>query len=269
MEKCLNTTLVTCLFYIGRDKWKFSGFPPNYDRYMDWMKNFLSLDAQMIFYVDDFYYDEVVKIRKQYDTNLEKTLFIKTSIDKLQTYSDYYNKMSSLMNSPEFKSKIQFKVSDMLYPLYNVLMYNKANLLKQSAELNPFKSTHLYWVDVGAFRENVDNYKNLRWPDVSKSEYFNDRITFFSHFGSEYNIDNQESYFLSQTRVVQGGYFIVPIELVDFLKKEIDDIINEILNKNYIGSDEKILDLMCKKNINKVNMYKATWFEFFKLCSFK
>lgn len=267
MEKCINTTLVTCLFYIGRDKWKFSGFPPGYDRYIGWMENFLSLDANIVFYVDDFYYDKVVEIRKKYDLNLEKTTFIKTSIDNLQTYKDYYNKMSSLMNSPEFRSKIQFMVSDMLYPLYNILMYNKANLLKQTAELNPFKSDYLYWVDVGAFREDISNYKNVKWPDTTKLEYFNNKITFFSHYGSEFNIENQENYFLSQTRVVQGGYFIIPIQKVNFLKREVDGIINEILDKKYIGSDEKILDLIYKRNSSYFNMIKSDWFEFYKLCS--
>ena len=154
MEERINTTIVTCLFYIGRDRWKFSGFPPGYDRYSGWMKNFLSLDAQMIFYVDEFYYERAVEIRKQYDPNLEKTVFIKTSLDQLEVYKTYYNRLSSLMNSPEFKKKIQFQVSDMLYPLYNVLMYNKANLLKQAAETNPFKSDYLDWGNAGTFRED-------------------------------------------------------------------------------------------------------------------
>ena len=269
MEERINTTIVTCLFYIGRDRWKFSGFPPGYDRYSGWMKNFLSLDAQMIFYVDEFYYERAVEIRKQYDPNLEKTVFIKTSLDQLEVYKTYYNRLSSLMNSPEFKKKIQFQVSDMLYPLYNVLMYNKANLLKQAAETNPFKSDYLYWVDVGAFREDLSEYENIKWPDFNNTAYFNNKITFFSHFGSEYNIDNQETHFLSQARVVQGGYFIVPVQKVDFLKEEVDSVINEILNKGYIGSDEKIFDIICKRNPGSVNMIKATWFEFYGLTKYK
>lgn len=265
MEKRVNTTLVTCLFYIGRDRWKYSGFPAGYDRYTGWMRNFLSLDAQMIFYVDDFYYERAVNIRKEYDPNLEKTVFIKTTIGDLEAYKTYYNRMSSLMNSPEFKSKIQFQVSDMLYPLYNILMYNKANLLKEAAESNPFNSDYLYWVDVGAFRNDLSEYERVQWPDSSKEEYFNNKITFFSHFGSEFNIDNQESHFLSQTRVVQGGYFIVPIKKVNFFKQEVDSVINEILAKGYIGSDEKIFDLIYKRNSSDFNMIRATWFEFYNL----
>ena len=30
-----SVTLVSALYQIGRNRWKYSGFPSNYDRYMD------------------------------------------------------------------------------------------------------------------------------------------------------------------------------------------------------------------------------------------
>lgn len=267
MEKRINTTIVTCLFYIGRDRWKYSGFPKNYDRYSGWMKNFLSIDAQMIFYVDDFYYERAVEIRKKYDPNLEKTTFIKTTIGDLEAYKTYYNKMSSLMNSPEFKSKIQFQVSDMLYPLYNVLMYNKCNFIKEAAEMNPYNSEYFYWVDLGACRNESSDYERVHWPDSSNQDYFNNKITFFSHSGPGFDIGDQETHFLSQSRFIQGGYFIVPINKVNFLKREVESVIEETLAKGYIGSDEKIFDLIYKRNSSEFNIIQSSWFEFFKMCA--
>ena len=259
-----NVTVVSALYYIGRDKWKQSGFGLGNDRYTGWVKNILSLDTNLILFTDDHYYDRVVEVKKQYDSELKSLYIVKSSIDEMESYKKYYLKISCLMQSPEFVDLVRgTTAAEMGYPLYNVLMFNKVNFLKQAKELNPFSSTHFFWADAGAFRNELHEYENVKWP--SSKSYFTDKVVFFSHAGDQYNIGNQRGYFMSQSRVVQGGYFIVPVDKVDFLREEFDKIVDEILAEDYIGSDEKVFDLLCKRNMDQVRMVKAGWFEFYKM----
>ena len=265
-----RVTLVSGLFYISRDKWKYSGFPPDYDRYKGWIQNILSLDTNLILFTDDYYYDYVVETSKQYSPNLENISIIKKPLNELETFQNYYRMISCVMKSPEFKHYATINpVAEMCYPLYNVIMFDKVNLIKQAKELNPFQSNYFYWTDAGAFRDDNILYKDKKWPDVDNNVYFNDKITFFSHKGTNYSIDNQKDYFTSQGRVVHGGYFIVPFNQVDFLKDEFDKVVNEILDEGYVGSDEKLFDLICKRHPNQVSMIQSNWFEFYPMCSYK
>lgn len=262
-----NTTLVSCLFYIGRDKWKYSGFSPKHDRYKGWINNILSLNTDLILFTDEHYYDFVLNTKEKYISELKNLQVVKTSIAELETYKKYYNKMSCLMKSPEFVDYVKTnKVAEMNYPLYNVIMFDKVNLIDRAQQVNNHSSDYYYWVDAGAFRNELNQYQDITWPNSENTTYFNDRVTFFSHRGYEYTIHNQKEYFTSQARVVHGGYFIVPKEKISFLKQKVDDVIHEILRDGYIGSDEKIFDLVCKRHPDHVSMIKADWFEFYNLC---
>lgn len=265
MYNMSKVTIVSALFYIGRDKWKHSGFGLNNDRYKWWLENILSLDTNIVLFTDSHYYDRVIEIKKKYDPDLKKIRVIKMELSDTEVFVKYYSKISCLMKSPEFiRRRMYDSVAEMLYPLYNVLMYNKINFIQEAAALNPFDSTHFYWADAGAFRNELVEYKNVKWPDENLNEYFNDKIVFFSHAGDQYVIEDQPWYFMSQSRVVQGGYFIVPKEKIQLLKEQVYSVIDEILAGEYIGSDEKVFDLVCKRNKEHVKMIKAGWFEFYK-----
>ena len=120
-----NVTIVSALYYIGRDKWKQSGFGLGNDRYKGWMKNILSLDTNLILFTDDYYYDQILKIKKQYDSDLKSLHVVKSSIDEMESFKKYYLKVSCLMTSPEFLNQVRgTTAAEMGYPLYNILMFN-------------------------------------------------------------------------------------------------------------------------------------------------
>jgi hypothetical protein len=265
MEK--RITIVSALFYIGRDRWKTNGFGINNDRYKNWLHNGLSLDTEMIMFCDDHYYEYILETKRKYYPDLGKLTLIKTSIDELEIYQKYYSKISCLMKSPEFLKDIstKSKSAELWYALYNIVMYNKPSLIKRAAEFNPYNATHFFWADAGAFRNELKEYQNVKWPDTN-SNIFNDKITFFSHMGSEFSINDQKEYFMSQFRAIQGGYFSVPIQRVDFLHSKTIEVIEEIISANYIGSDEKAFDLISKRYPENIDLIKSTWFEFYKIC---
>lgn len=263
-----RVTIVSALFYIGRDRWKTNGFGPNNDRYKNWLHNLLSLDMDLVMFCDDYYYDYVVETKRKYYPDLSRLHLIRTRLDELEIYRKYYAEISSLMKSPAFLYDLRHrsKCAELWYPLYNVIMYNKPAFIRQAALKNPFNATHFFWADAGAFRNELPEYQNVAWPDVN-CHVFSDKMTFFSHVGTELRIDDQKEYFMSQFRAIHGGYFSVPASQVEFLYHEKFKVIDEILAARYIGSDEKIFDLISKRHPDKLKLIKSTWFEFYKICS--
>ena len=262
-----RVTIVSALYYIGRDRWKTNGFGPNNDRYKNWLHNLLSLDMDVILFCDDYYYDYVVKTKREYYPDLSRLHLIRTRLDEQEIYQKYYTQISCLMKSPKFLSELKYrsKAAELWYPLYNVIMYNKPAFIRRAKELNPFQATHLFWADAGAFRNERSEYQNVVWPNPASS-VFSDKLTFFSHVGEDFRIDNQKEYFMSQYRAIHGGYFSVPLDQVEFLYEQNFHIIEEILAGGYIGSDEKIFDLISKRHPDKLRLIKSTWFEFYKIC---
>jgi hypothetical protein len=262
-----SITIVSALYNIGRTRWKKSGFPKDYDRYMDWVKNILSLDCNLYFYTDDHYYNHVVENRKKYDPDLSKTIIKKIDLSDLYFFQKYYVSESCLMSSPEFKSKIFFHDSaDMNYPMYHIINFSKIEFVKMSSEDNKFDSTHFFWVDAGGLRENISNYENVSWPKI-KDDFFSDKIVHFTH---RLNFDiypSKEIYFLSQNRNIQGTAWVVPKEMVNTFFESIDSEVNNIINQKIVGSDEKIYDFLYHQNKNNYMLKECGWFKFFNMCN--
>jgi len=265
MEK--SVTVISALYYIGRDKWKHSAFPPGVDRYKSWVNNLLSLDIQLYFFVDDFYHDYIVEVRKQYDPEFKKTILKKIPITELYFYKKYYVPEACLMTSPEFKSKVFFPESaDMNYPLYHIINFSKIDFVKRVAEENPYNSTHFFWCDAGGMREDRSKYENVVWPKVSDN-CFNNKVIHFSH-KEQYNIyPNKDEYFRSQDRNIQGTAWIVPKEKIDSFFNKIDNQVQTIINEKIVGSDEKVYDFLHNKDKDFYQLKVCGWFEYFNICN--
>jgi len=264
MEK--SVTVISALCYIGRDKWKHSAFPPGVDRYKSWVSNLLSLDTQLYFFTDDYYYDYIVDIRKQHDPEFKKTVIKKVSLEELYFYKKYYIQEACLMFSPEFKEKVFFPDSaDMNYPLYHIINFSKIEFVKTAAEENPYNSTHFFWSDAGGMRNSITDYKGTSWPEVN-DDFFNDKIIHFSH-REQYSIyPNKDEYFRSQDRNIQGTAWIVPKEKVNTFFDLIDNQVDTIIKEQIVGSDEKIYDFLYTENKDLYQLKQCSWFEFYNLC---
>jgi hypothetical protein len=264
-----KTTVVSALFYIGRDRWQHSGFPPDVDRYKSWVVNLLRQDICLYFYVDDYYYNFIVNERKKHDPNFKKTVIVKTSLDNLYFYKKYYNREACLISSFDFKQTIFHKDSaDMNYPLYHIINFSKIEFIKKSFEENKFKSDYFFWVDAGGLRYITDREDKI-WLD-SKYEGFNtDKITHFTH-NLEFDIYNGKSdYFRTQNRNIQGTAWIIPKEKVTLFFDLIDNEVDSIISNRIVGSDEKVYDFLYKSNPKLYRLEKCGWFEFYDIVKLK
>lgn len=257
-----NPVIVTALYDIGRNNWET--FNLSYDTYLSWMRNTLCLDANIVVFTEQKFIDRITQYRKEFDPKLEKTIVIEKPLEELDTYKKYFNRLTSLMESNEFQSKIQTLVPEATKPLYNIVMFNKFFFLKEVKDKIYFDSDWLIWADAGGLRENIDNYKNEKWPSITKINDLNRKITFFSH-SNNINIKNNQYHSLSQIRYIQGTAFLVPSEQIDLLIDRVCSTIDESIDNGYIGSDEKILDITYCKNPDDYNLIQCTWRQYFDI----
>jgi len=261
--KINKTTIVTALFDIGRDKWE--DYALSYNTYLFWMKNILNFNSQMIIFTEQKYYDFILSERKKVDHELKKTIIIVEELKNIDSYKMFYEKVKNLMESEEFKKKVQFKVPEMTKPLYNTIIFNKLYFIKKCIE-KKYIDTDLYvWCDAAVLREDK-NLEYDRFPNLEKLNKIDcEKITFFSH-EEKFNIKNQYNHLLGQYRYLHGGCFFVPNNnSIYFLIDKFEKMIEKFLELGYVGSEEKYFDFCYLENINNYNLVKSDWREYFEL----
>lgn len=261
--KIQNPAIIMALYDIGRDNW--DNFTMSYHTYLHWMKNTLSIDANIIVYSEKKFIDTIKQYRKEFDPEFKKTIIVECPLEELDCYKKYYTKLSNLMWSEEFKRKIHHNVPEMTKPLYNIIMFNKMYFIQHAKNNNYFNADMYIWADAGGLRDNINLYKNKIWPSLNKlNELDSSKITFFTH-SKNIKIDDNEFHAMSQIRYIQGTCFFVPKNLVESFISSCETTIEECIDNNYIGSDEKIFDITYMKDPNAYNLIPCTWRTYFRL----
>ena len=259
-----NTTIVTAIFDIGRDKW--DNFTMSYHTYLMWMRNILFLDTNMVIYTEEKFKKDIIDFRKEVDPKLDKTIIVIEPLENILGYKKFFNPLNNLMSSDEFKSKIQFDVPEMTKPLYNVVMFSKLYYILDAHKRNLFNTDLFVWADAGVLRNDKPQL-GISWPDTQKiNELDNNKVTFFCHH--PYVRVDRERYHdhaLSQMRFIQGGSIFVPKKCVDDVCEVFEDVVKESIEGGYVGSDEKMFDFLYLRNPEKYNLIQCGWREYIDL----
>lgn len=250
----IKPVIITALFDIGRDKW--DNYTQSYGGYLYWMERTLAIQTPMVVFTEEQFVDKIKELREKY---YDKTEYVITTKEELDVSKIFYNDITSLMNSDEFKSKIHHDVPEMNQPWYNIIMYNKMWWLKQAKEI--MQGTHYIWTDAGCYREDIERV-NKPFPSLK----IGNKPIFFSHhpFVSIYNVNE---HVMSQMRFIQGGSFIIPKDKIDELTDRAENIIRKQINEGYIGSDEKIFDIMYLDIPDEIELIQCGWREYFEVMS--
>lgn len=255
-----NTVIVTALFDIGRDTW--NSFEQSYNTYLYWMNNLLSLDSNIIIYTEEKFLNSILEKRKKIDPNMKKTKIIVESFEDLEAYIKFYHKIKNLMSDEEFKKKIHFSVPEMTQPKYNTVIFNKLYFINRS--IRDYDYDLYIWCDAGVLRENT--YEGIVFPKVEKiDKNLHNKITFFSH-DVNFKTNNRELHLLSQYRYIHGGCFFVPKTAnLNFLIDYFENMVENYLEKGFVGSEEKYYDFCYEDNKEEFNIIKSDWREYFKI----
>lgn len=256
----VRPVVVMALYDIGRDGW--DAYRMSYDTYLWWMRNTLSLDCDIVVYTENKFADRISSFRKEFDPEMARTEIVRAPLESLPCHAKYHTRLESLMHSEEFRKKVHHNVPEMNRPLYNIIMFNKPRFLESARDAGFFGGDIFIWADAGGLREDIKNYRGRPWPSTDKLE--DSKITFFSH-NDGFTVPDREFHSLSQIRNIQGTAFVVPGGLVDGLVRDFEATVDECLEAGYIGSDEKVLDIMYCKNPEKYRLIKCTWREYFSI----
>lgn len=257
----IKPVIITALYDIGRDNWE--KFTMSYDTYLHWMKNTLSINCSMVIYTEKKFEQKIKEFRREVDSGFEKTIIVVEDLTDISCYKKYNDILFRTMYSDEFINDSRWNnVPEMNMPLYNIVMFNKIDWLMDAYNKKYFDGNYYLWLDAGGIREELE--KNIEWPSIDKIKQIGEKIVFFSH-DADFTINQYKSHAISQIRKIQGTAFFVPASLINKLYEEFHRSIQLCLNDNFIGSDEKILDITYTNNKNICHLIKCTWREYYNI----
>jgi len=248
-----NYTIITAFFDIGRDKW--SHYTRSVDKYLHNAKRMLSLQDDMIIFIEHKFIDFVKQVRKNIKN---KTTIIPLNIQDLYWYQ-YLNQIQTIMDSSEFKNNlINPKCPEVSNPLYDIIMFSKTMLINLAILNNLSNHEHYVWLDFGI-------HDNMLKDNMLNTKLFNkgigDKIKFLCREYPKSSDLNLHSFFKSNTNRFAGTMFSGHKNyLVKFNELLHTDIINA-LNNNIIDCDQNFFSNVYIKNPDMFDLYFGDWSE--------
>lgn len=136
--------MVTALFDIGRGQWRRQA--RSFSQYLDFSRQLLSLDVNMVVFVDPKALDFV---RKHRVACQDRTVIIPIKLGQLEYYK-YRPRMKMIMASDQFQKDNQLvNNAEGFSPDYDIIMNSKFYLLNNVTYSDPFRSSHFMWIDSG------------------------------------------------------------------------------------------------------------------------
>ena len=231
------------------------------DIYFKNAENFiLKLPYYLIIFIDDNINSQrienrILKSRLDY---LDKTIIIKKKI--CDTY--YYSCVNKIQKINTQNNLI--KIYRNFDPYYLAITYNKLFFVKYAIELNPFNSTHFFWIDFGIsyvlnsinlntlFNELSVIMKNIPDKIRQMSLSYSDNQKVNNQIGNKYISINAHTAFI---RKLAGGLFSGNkenlITYCNLFKNKIESLL--INNKYYI--DEVIMTMVYLENKELFTLY--------------
>ncbi len=243
----MDITIVTAYFRINKNKY-------NTD-YIDWMSNFLLfLDKNLIVFTGIDTYEIIKKFRENYKS---KTFIIVMSFEDFYNYKylDYFNKDCQ-------RDHMNMRYKDLRNPYLYMIWNEKLKFVERAMNLNPFKTTHFAWCDIGYVRNKIyiDKYLKNGFPNVSKLT--EDKV-YMLNIDYQFTNEDFKDPYDQKFRYIDnkiGGGFIIGNE--KNLRKMIDEFYNTILidymkNDYFIGEDQTLYTSLYLKNPSLIKLIRG------------
>jgi hypothetical protein len=258
-----------CTFFFDIERGNWDTFTVHNNTYMYWFKNLLSLDINLYIKTESKFVETIREARKNIDPS--KTIIEEVSIKDLTSYKLFNTKLEQLMYSDEFRNiVVHSDVPEMSKPLYNVLMFEKVNFLKDVVRDNPFNTEYFSWVDAGFIRSEDDLKGIASWPDLDKLDIKENKTKFFCiNKNINDHVPNIKDHLLSQMRLIKGTVFFLHKNAIGQLCTLFNSKVEEYINKGVIGSDEKIFDICYMASPELFDLYQCDWREELNLFAVK
>lgn len=257
-----SLTLVTGFFDIGRENWGRDGNPSHArfsrstEKYMINGIRTLSLNNPMLIFIDEKYIDFVTTHRKGKES---KTIIVTTNLEDFPFYNSK-KRISDIMTSAEFLAKTRNNTApEYTVPEYDIIMFSKFCMIHHLAETNPFKTTHIAWIDFGIHPTILkDSMLNKYLFQGIKLE---DKITMGYLISPDEKDLDIRSYYGSHTPKLCGTMMIGSVEYMKKLLPLVNEDVDEMLRVNRVDSDQALMTVIFLKNKHLFAIYKSGCFD--------
>ena len=250
-----NVTIVTGLWNIKRDELK-EGWSRSYKHYLEKFEQLLDIPNNLIVFGDSELKEIVFKKRTK-----ENTHFIERSSEWFK--NEFYEKIQQIRKQEEWLSRAGWlrESTQARLDFYNPLVMSKVFLLHDAKILDPFNSTHLYWLD-GGITNTVHSGYFTKDLVISKIKDNSDKISFLCFpYKAENEIHGFEYNRLCEyagdkvDKVARGGFFGGPKELISEFNNLYYDLMSQTLNEGYMGTEESLFSILLYKYPEKFQYY--------------
>lgn len=248
-----NVTLVTGLWDIGRGELT-EGWSRNFDHYLSKFAQLLKVENNMIVFGEKELRDFVFKHRSH-----NNTLFVERSKDWFK--NEFYDRIQNIRNNPNWYNQAGWLKDSTQGSLemYNPLVMSKMFLINDSRILDPFNSSHLYWIDAGITNTVHSGYFTSD-KIQNKLENLFDKFTFVAF---PYDANNEihgfsypkiNDYAGKDVKLVcRGGFFGGPKDSISDMNNLYYSILGTTLNDGYMGTEESIFSIMLYRHSNCID----------------
>jgi hypothetical protein len=254
-------TLVTAFFDINREQ---NGDGRKLAEYMEWMKKTLQINGNLYIVTEEkfvpfiqehrpFFYPTVIKVNSLKDCK----------------YYQYYEQMSRILKSDEYRKKIQHPNRvECILPEYNLIQYSKLGWLEDAIEEDPFHTQSFFWMDMGISRFflDVDISKPYPGPCIHTTDKF---IIQQRHDLLYYPID--EEFAWKSDNLLKGTMFGGDKEVIRNVSKELEHVFKtQMIDKDIVNNEQIGLVLVWKQHpewFHLVDDYRGVHLILFKILS--
>lgn len=244
-------TVVTGLWNIDRGALSNEAFRRPFKHYLDNFEKLLKADVPMYIYTESSMVDFIWQRRKKENTKIQireieefKTWFgFFESVDNIRTDERWYNQ-GWLTDSPQAKLKY-----------YNPIVMSKMFMLNDAVLNNPFKSTHMIWLD-SAITNTVNESYFVNEHNIFKRMIPNmDKFLFLSFpyeesseiHGFERRAANSMAQVDNIKYVCRGGLFGGKLDDIKQQNGIYYGMLADSLKNKLMGTEESIFSIMAHR----------------------
>ena len=221
----------------------------SWEDYLKWFEKTLHIKSPFIVFCEKETASFVKDVRGDLPTHIVETKF-----EDIPLYS-LLNPIQDILDSDDYKgsmsdpNRVECKKS-----LYLVIQYSKFKWLKESVDMNPFDSKYYFWLDAGASRHLTENdYKNPYPSQEALMQLDGIGDTFLIQYNPDYYPDListevlPKNYLLDNRSFICGSMFGGNSNSVTSIDKEIDDILNYMVENKCVNNEQISLGYLCKE----------------------
>lgn len=252
-KRSSNLTLVTGVWDIQRSETDGRSL----DHYLDSLRKIIATGRPLILFGDEHIVD-------QFRDYIGKTpiMIIGHALSNIQN-SEYMDRVTEIVSSDVWQSQAPWMRGSIICdPNYIMLTLYKMKLLKLARDCNWFNSERYYWIDAGICSSfNIDDLSTY-----NLSSWNMDGFNTFSYPYSNYpemhglskDVIANVCGFLPQ-HVCRASFFGGTKDCIPQVHDEFYTVLEEVLGKGGVGTEEAILTVMESKycNMNVFHMYSG------------